>query len=542
MSKFCTNCGNPAGPDDRFCAYCGKPIPQTAPQATVPMPQESAAAKTAVTSAAKTAVSGPVNKKLIAGILAAVLLVGGVAIAAMSGGDGDDPSAVSGTSSSSSSGQSTGNQQPSSPESSDGPVISAQPVTVAATANYDSWQEVPANALPDLHYWSGRTIGYADEPAKGTDCYYYEYGCKSAETRAIFNEYLEALQANGFTLVNHYHKYGESWGLTCDAAPEAETVKMMYTDTPCHVSIYNDDGIMTFYISLDLVVCDTGLRRDGTTADLRPQGTSVAAGLLRLPDGSYQTSDGRLTAAVGTAMVLRDGVSYTTEAEYTRGSSNDRLNIDGYYRNESIFFRAKAGYLVEGDVLTQRELRQWKQYSKDKDGQNTYKYSTVADLSVAHDGEWESPTYSSTKYTVMDECSVRVMYMDDGGDAVFYIYARFFDGEPKEIEALAVVSTADDEGAFSNATYINVGNTVTLNYPHREYGSNWHTFDWSIVEGTGNVSIQTAGDTCTVTALKAGVAAVKVSYGYSTEEPDPLLGTPRTVSHTKTETYYFVVQ
>lgn len=417
--------------------------------------------------------------------------------------------------------------------------IPSEPVTVAAKADFDSWQQVPANALPDLHYWSGREIGYADEPNKGSNCFYYEYGCKSAETRAIFDEYLEALQANGFTLVNHYHKYGESWGFTCDAAPEAETLGMMYTDTPCHMSIYNDDGIMRFQISLDLVVCDTGVRRDGITADLRPEGPSVTAGLIRMPEGSYQTSDGRLTAKIGTAMVLRDGEAYTTTAEYSVG---DTLNIDGYYRNESIFFRTKAGYLMEGDVLTQREMRQWKQYSKEKDDQNSFKYSTVADLSVAHNGEWISPNYSSLKSAEMDVCTVRVMYMEDGGDAVFYLYARFFEGEPKEIEALCAVSTADDEGAFTNAIYLEVGNTVALNYPNREYGSDYHTFDWSIVEGKGNISIDAVGDSCTVTARKAGTAVVKLSYGYTVEEPDVLTGDPRTVSRHKTKTYSFVVE
>lgn len=417
----------------------------------------------------------------------------------------------------------------------------AEPVTVSYPVDYSSWPTVPANALPDLHYWSGRKIGYADEPLfNGSTAQYMEYGCKNAENQAIFEAYLESLQNHGYTLVGHYNKYGsESWGLICDAAPEATTIGQMYTDTPCHVTVYDDDGIMEFVVSTDLVVCDTGLRSDGYTGDLTPQGPSAAAGLIRLPDGSYQTSDGRLTAAVGTAMVLRDGTAYTTSAEYAAG---DTLNIDGYYRNESIFFRANAGYLMEGDVLTQREMRQWRQYSKEKGEQNLYKYDTIADLSVANDGEWISPAYSSLSSAEMDVCTVRVMYLDEGGDAVFYIYARFFEGEPREVEALCAVSTADDEGAFSNATYLNAGETTELNYSHREYGSNYHTFDWKIVEGSGTISIQSVGDSCTVTALKTGTAAVKVTYGYSVEEPDVLTGTPRDVSRSKTETWYFVVK
>lgn len=122
-------------------------------------------------------------------------------------------------------------------------------------------------------------------------------------------------------------------------------------------------------------------------------------------------------------------------------------------------------------------------------------------------------------------CHVSI-YNDNGGDAVFYICARFPDGTPKEIEALCAVSTADNGGAFGNATYVKVGDKITLNYPHREYDSSYHVFDWSVVEGKDNVSIDGVGSTCTVTALKPGVAAVKLVYSYSVEEPDVLLGTP----------------
>jgi len=418
--------------------------------------------------------------------------------------------------------------------------VPAEPTTVSGSVELGSVCHVPDNALPDLHYWSGRRIGYADEPLfDGSNAQYMQYGCKNAENKELFDKYLESLQDNGFTLVGHYKEYGESWGFICDAAPDAETIEQMYVNTPCHVTVYNDSGIMKFIVSTDLIVCDTGLREDGYTADLAPQGKSAGAALLRLPDGRYQTSDGRLTAALGTAMVLRDGEDYTAGADYSKG---DTLEIDGYYRNESIFFRAKEGYMLEGDIFTQREMRQWKQFSKEKADQDLYKYSTVADLSIANNGEWVSPSYSSLTYAEMDVCTVRVMYMDEGGDAVFYIYARFFDGEPKEIEALCAVSTADDEGAFDDATYLNISETTELNYTKREYGSDYHTFDWKIVEGEDNISIDAVGDSCTVTALKSGTAAVKVTYGYSVEEPDVLTGNPRSVSHHKSKTWYFSVR
>jgi len=416
----------------------------------------------------------------------------------------------------------------------------AGPVTVTEETDFSGFGAPPANALPDLHYWSGRQIGYADEPTfDGSKANYVEYGCKHAQGQALFAEYLDALQQNGFTLVGHYQKYGESWGLICDAAPEAQLIEQMYTDTPCHVTIYNKDGVMRFIVSTDLVICDTGLRRDGYTGDLTPQGPSAGAGLVRLPDGSYQTSDGRLTAALGTATVLRDGVSCSATAEYAAG---DCVNIEGYFRDESIFFRARPDYMISGDVFTQREMRQWKQYTTEKYNQNSYKYHTVADLSVAHNGKWLSPTYESLTYAEMDVCTVRVMHLDRGGDAVFYIYARFHDGEPREVEALCAVSTADDEGAFEDAIYLKPGLSTQLNYPHQEYGSSYHTYDWEILEGAENITLDGVGNRCTVTAQKKGTAVVKVTYGYSVEEPDVLTGDPRNVPHSKTQTWSFVIE
>ena len=56
------------------------------------------------------------------------------------------------------------------------------------------------------------------------------------------------------------------------------------------------------------------------------------------------------------------------------------------------------------------------------------------------------------------------------------------------------------------------------------------------------MSIDGVGSTCTVTALNPGVSALKLVYSYSVEEPDVLLGTPRRVARTKTESYYFVIE
>lgn len=134
------------------------------------------------------------------------------------------------------------------------------------------------------------------------------------------------------------------------------------------------------------------------------------------------------------------------------------------------------------------------------------------------------------------------MHYDKGGIAVFYVYARFLDGEPTEIEALCAVDTSDKGGAIEEATYLTPGSTIVLKYTHQEYGSAYHTYDWAIVEGDDKVSIDATGNSCDVTAIAPGVATVTVTYHYSKEEPDVLTGISRTVDHTIVEEYHFIVE
>jgi len=417
------------------------------------------------------------------------------------------------------------------------PIFKKEPVTVTAPLDFSGYNSVPDNALPDLLYWADGAAEYEDEPTRNEDVQVYEY----ETSPAVIEEYIDMLCQNGYTLVDTYSISDLAcWGLMCDAV-DATTQPLIFTDTPCHVAIWTN-GMEEFRIDVpfELAVCDTGTRRGGATRDLAPEGPSAAAGLLRLPDGSYQTSDGRLTTSVGSAAVLRDGQSYSCEASLIIDGEREieSLWIENYYRNEGIYFESPEAYLMPDDVFLMSDVSRERYYDTDKDSQDSYNWGGLY-ASVCHNGEWVCPTWNDNRFAAL---TVRIMYDDKGGDRVYYIYARFNRGEPTEIEALCAVDSNSKTGNLSDARYLSVGDTTTIHYEWEEFGSKYHVYDWEVIEGEGNVVLDGVGNDCEVTAIRPGVAVVRMTYSYTEEEPDVLTHEMRDIGHERTEEYAFVIE
>ena len=414
--------------------------------------------------------------------------------------------------------------------------------TVVGAVDLDYYNQLPENAVPDMYYWGDGRVQYLSDPSDN-DSGIYKYAV-DAETVEL---YVAMLQDNGFTLVDTYNFSYKgttltSWGFTCDAAADAETITLMYEKTPCHISLYyaDDPGEYTMQVSPDLLPCDTGLRYDGSVVDLRPKGPSAGAGLVQLPDGSYQTSDGRLTASLGTATILRDGVVYTANARYNTADGEEELQIENYYRNEGIYFQAPKASLMQGDIFTPHQMRRWRW--TDRTGIADLSKSLLGNqplLALPYDGKWLGASYNETLY---EDQTVRVMLYDSGNIGVFYIYSKTLKDKPTEVEALCVVSMTERKGTLDEATYVKAGNVATVKYGYHEFGTMWETYSWVILEGADKISIETTGNTCDVTCHKPGVAAVQVTYSYSKEEPDVLTDIMRTVDHNKVQVYYFIIE
>ena len=416
----------------------------------------------------------------------------------------------------------------------------AEPVQVAAPADYSYMAQLPDNPVQDIRYFTNHEITSKRKPS-GTTCEY----------KSLDDEYIEAyvamLQENGFTLVEAYsdsfmngNKY-LSWGLTYDLSPELETMRQQFADGQCHLCIWKSKSSSGWTYRIDHVeglnLCDMGLRMDGTTADLTPQGPSVNAGLLRLPDGSYQTDDGRLTAAVGSAVVVRDGEGIHAKAEFEEDGGAYQFTVYDYQLEESITFSMSPELLEIGAVYRNYEME-----------------SDDISFSATVDGENYTLDHNSSRYQAV---SLRVMYYEPDGDAVFYIYAKTA-GTPGELEALCAVSTSPKEeipmpeidesklvrvdGYGDETATITTDQFLEIFYGNREWDSMYHTFDWEVTEGNDILQMYEGYDSALFIPTGTGVAIIKMVYGYTKEEADVLTGIIRDRAHSFTYTYSIIIE
>ena len=414
------------------------------------------------------------------------------------------------------------------------PGIVAQPLG-------DEYREIPVDALQDLRYWAEDDTELRNEPSEMDDKQVYDY----TSEMDIVEEYVAMLRRNGWTQVDYEEGYKggtRSWGLTCDAAPGAEKIKQMFTDTPCHLSIHWTDSEhyrVFFYISEDIQVRDLGLRQEGSSVDAGPVGASACAGLERLKDGSYRTSDGRLTAFPGSAMGLRDGQEYVVDVDYENDGQYERIRTEHYYRDEGLKLTFPEDSLMDGDFFQLWDLDIYKAYWE-ADGKSAgTSLKDYLQVYIAHEDKWTCPGRNDDDYEAL---TVRVMYRDKGGDMVIYVCGRFDDDEPREIEALVAVDTSLAQGEVQDVTYLQVGDKITLRYHPPKDSESYVLYTWQILEGDENIWIDGGETTCEVRALDAGSAVIRVTYEYTEEGYDVLTGDPENQPRAATQDYYFIIE
>ena len=413
---------------------------------------------------------------------------------------------------------------------------------VSSAIQVENTINAPKNAVPELAAWSNHTASSDRVITKSEKNVNYTVptGLETIE------EYIEMLQENGFTMVDEYYfsyknKTFRSWAFTCDASPDAETIKMQYENTPCHVCIWmsEDDDEYRIGISPSLQFFDTGVRRNGGVNNEVIAGPSAGAALLRVGAGRYQTADGRLSASLGTAMVIRDGKTYTCDARWVVEGEDERLWVENYYRNEGFFMEVPKNSLMEGDVLQMTNFLRERYYVTEKEKLTAYNWHTPF-FAIAYDGQWMGPVLNGKDFKAL---TVRLMYYEPGGEAVYYVYAELKDKEPSVVEALVAVDlSVGSAGSFGNATRMSVGDTFTLNYSNEVYGSDYHVYNWAVTDGVGNVRIDGTGSKCRVQAVGKGIATVTVTYSYTEEGPDVLTGIIRTQRRSRSQSYNFIIE
>lgn len=328
------------------------------------------------------------------------------------------------------------------------------PVLVCKKADIDELKSVPKNVFQSLHNYAGNKATCKNFPSQKVDTAYFLVQYKTTED--VIDKYVKMLTQNGFTLLekdDDPYLADCEWRLRCDNDKEA--YPLADYDDNCHLEItgYSSGQFFVKY-SGELLMQDLGIRIDGKNVDVFNAGKSAAAGLYRMPDGSYETSDGRLNAKIGTATVIRDGKRLEAEAHYNLNKS-EWLIVNEYHRNEDFFFALDPEYTVQGDYYWCSSFVEGRYSFVDGDADKVMNngHGENPFFLMAANNYRYGPTQSDNRF---ESLFVRVMYYEEEVEAVYYVYAKLKDSTPSELEALCTVILKPEEKAEEN----NGGTTV----------------------------------------------------------------------------------
>lgn len=251
-------------------------------------------------------------------------------------------------------------------------------------------------------------------------------------------EYCERLAdecANFSMKERYYEKYDggyedvfASWGLNyTGSASVKNAVEQNFVDgnPNCAISVY----YMTEYDSIkgmikwsnDLKSTDFGMRCGGYLVDVTPGGKSAGAGLKGTSSGTYQTSDGRLSASLGKSSLIINGSKQSGSVVFEDTDSSDAIKIKNSSGSEIIrIFFPEEGYTPKtGDVFYTDDLLTTYQWSNSGEGPTALGIDEMRFYQKVN-GKWLTPTYNDSPY---NEAVFRVMYYNASeGVAVFYLY------------------------------------------------------------------------------------------------------------------------
>lgn len=284
-----------------------------------------------------------------------------------------------------------------------------------------------------------------------------------ADDKAVLESYVNTLCNGSYNLkltktFNQVNSAATqfSWGLDYTGTGNVtEKMDVTYTNASCTVCVFgslSQNALRaSVWIPQEMEPMDLGLRYGSRTQVSTLAGTSAAAGLYKLSDGSFQTTDGRLSTAVGKASVLRDGTAYSTTAgfHWDTALGREELSLGNYYQNETLFFSCEANQSMTGDLYTLEHLARsegWLNQSVSplKSAADFSNYTWTLFFGAGHDNDFITPLTSV--YNEFKELTVRVMYYSPNQVAVYYIYAEFTSG-PYAVEALCAVDLSGKAAA-----------------------------------------------------------------------------------------------
>ncbi|MCD8105121.1 MAG: hypothetical protein LUF35_08995 [Lachnospiraceae bacterium] len=409
-----------------------------------------------------------------------------------------------------------------------------------------------AGSVMDLLYYAEDELSFGDAGKSGSNMVrdlsgsgsgydvlkaYVDLLCDSYDFELTVEPYYQSISSTFFDFVLTY-----TGSETMIGGGVTGTFSNATGDIMIYGTIERDKLKGAIWYDPALTMADYGYRYGSSSSGKSLIGDSVTAGLYRLDDGSYQTSDGRLSAAVGEAMMVTDGSATTCSATFVMDTDSGHQEIsiaNGYGVVLQKFYFPATRTLQTGTVYTESEFIVEADYETNTggihDSMPSYTWSTM--FACAHNDSYIVPVRGMSGE--MTALNVRVMYVEQESVAVFYTCAQF-QTAPYEIEALIAVSIGTDTVVANQADEeytISTGESVSITGPW-EFDSGYNLWTWEFLEGSNLAEMSgTVSQTCTVTGHKTGDVRVKVTYEYSVEEADVLTGIERSVGKSTTREY-----
>lgn len=422
---------------------------------------------------------------------------------------------------------------------------------LAEGIDLSSYAQIPDNAIQEFWSWSegGARVGY--DPEGG-----YSYW---KVTKELAEEYITFLTEEMGMVLQETGKnsYGVSYGFTHSMVEAEGTIAHTRLENKYPVVLsYGGTENAKFYVNKDVFnVCDMGYRRSGTKEEVKVYGDSAGAALIKTSDGIYKTDDGRLQTKLNEAMVIRNGETAVTEAMHEIREAKESILVEYYYRDEGFYLETPKYYSLTGDIYRMDELVQSDYPTFERDEMEYEEYGGKLTFLMSHNGTWIGPRHWENEYK---QLTVRVMYYEKDVEAVYYIYAKFAQEEPNEVEALVAVDLSEKEEKQEQDTSTEVvsdeivqlkdgdtllvGQTGELSYNKRKSGSSYHVYNWSIIDGKGRATLEEENDSCKITAIESGKVKVKCSYSYTVDSTNVLTGNPEKDSKIDSKIYEIMIE
>ncbi len=394
------------------------------------------------------------HKKLLCLLLAVALCVG-----LMACGSGGVP-------------EETPSHAPAAPESSvtpePTPTPTPEPVVIPLSDPADPavWQAENTSDLMDLSFYVGEELSVSEAGQSGDAMVRsFTWG---EEFYSVLEDYAALLCAEyGYEQVGetHYKDYGNVaffdmvLRYTGNKSGLEQAIEGTFSENKGDVMIYGNREYgrikgAVWYDDL-LTAGDDGWRHGQAERVCTQAGESIGAG-LEYYDGTFRTTDGRLSTTLNHANLLTDGKSsdYTARYEIDLNTGRFYVQVEDKYKNGRLQFYVptlqewEEGFYPASLFVKEADFSI--QCKGVIDGLPSYRWNTM--FTVEHGGTYVYPVQALTGE--MTGFGFRVMYIDEQV-AVFYTCSQFR-SQPSQTEALIAVridvEPKDDEPEPSTDT------------------------------------------------------------------------------------------